>query len=281
MGSVSQVPGPCHRPFRRLQTELIEPGDSTLAQVPSSATTTAQPLLEPCQESDPEELAELLAPDLQLDMSQLDRQTLQVTLQATDLAHLRSTPHGQWLLDLVNSRAWDALSEATEICGQLTDHCMLCGIYTGRLQVLISHLKLYHANHMQHAHCKSAQLTRRLVTASPCRYCQKTFKSSHVCPVLLQTSLLLTSGGGLDAIEGLSNVHSILHCELCDQDFDNVAAVYQHMRQAHKLAMHDWNASRDSIIGSPACAHCGSLHESKEGLRRHILYGHCPDFDPT
>ena len=265
---VCQVPGP----FPPLQT---------LAQVPSPAATTDHPLFEPCQESDLEAFDRLLEPDPLIDMSLLDRQTLKVTLHVTDLSYLRSTPYGQWLMDLVNSRAWDALSEANEICDSLTDHCMLCGIYTGRLQVLISHLKLYHADHMQHAHCKSAQLTRRLVTTSPCRFCKKTFKSSHVCPVLLQTSLLLTSGGGLDAIDGLTNVHSILHCELCAQDFENVAEVHQHMRQAHKLAMHVWNASRDSIIGSPACAHCGSLHESKEGLRRHILYGHCTAFDPT
>ena len=256
----------------------LHPPRSLLLTAPTVADLSASqtvPTSLPLQDSEHQLLLQLIAED----MSRADQPHLQVKLLASDLTHLRTMDHGPWLMDLVNSRAWDDLATAQELCTHLTQHCVLCGLFTGRLQELLGHLKLYHADHMPNVHCKSAQLTKKLVTSSPCRYCSRTYKSSHVCPVLMQASLLLVNGGGLDEEAGLDNVRSILHCDLCDRNFETPALVHKHLREAHKLALHDWNLARDCVQGSPACAHCGSVHESREGLRRHILYGHCPEFD--
>ena len=41
-----------------------------------------------------------------------------------------------------------------------------------------------------------------------------------------------------------------------------------------------FNVARDSVAGSPACAHCGNLYDCMASLRSHIAQGRCPEFQP-
>ena len=77
----------------------------------------------------------------------------------------------------------------------------------------------------------------------------------------------------------ITHTHRVLTCELCNATFSNTTEIYSHLRRAHKLATNDWNISRDSVDGTPSCAHCGSLRTNIEALRRRITYGSCKAFD--
>ena len=203
---------------------------------------------------------------------------LRVKLLPCDLAHLHSTAEGSFILEVVNSLNWHQLSQHDQACKILTEHCALCGIYVGKVRELLGHLKLYHADLMTHVLAKSAQLTLVYARNSPCDFCKRSFKTGHICPVLVQAALLLVNGGGLDVVQGLQCVNRILVCDICDAHLSTVRELQKHLRDAHKLAIQDWNSSRDAI-GGTTCAHCGGRHTSVDGLRRHITFGHCDQFD--
>ena len=204
---------------------------------------------------------------------------LRVKLLPCDLAHLNSSAAGQFLLEAVQSLNWTQLAANDSACALLRTSCALCGVYVGQVRELLAHLKLYHADLMTHVMAKSAQLTLVHANQSPCPFCRRTFKTGHICPVLLQASLLLVNGADMDMIRGLACVRRTLTCEICNTDHPNVKALQKHLRDNHRLAIQDWNPSRDSLGGQPQCAHCGSQHITLEGLKRHVTFGHCTQFD--
>ena len=55
----------------------------------------------------------------------------------------------------------------------------------------------------------------------------------------------------------------------------------KHLTTLHQFPCHDWTPARDSLADQVTCAHCGSVHHCQEALRKHIIYGHCNQFDPT
>ena len=206
---------------------------------------------------------------------------LRVRLLVGDLAHLNAQPFGEFVMDAVRSLDWTSLTRDREACTHLTNHCALCGIYVGCCRSLLGHLKLYHGDLMPNVMAKSAQLTYVHAATSPCPFCLKVFKKGHVCPVLLQASLLLINGGGCDVFAGQQHALRVLTCEICAEVVETVADLNKHLRSAHRLATFDWNPSRDSTEGSATCAHCNKQHTSLESLRCHITFGHCANFDAS
>ena len=204
---------------------------------------------------------------------------LVVKLQPHDMSHLHSLPQGTLILDTIHSMQWDDLLTDSEACKKMTSSCILCGVYVGQCRELISHLKLYHADLMPNVMAKAAQLTLQFASTAPCRFCRRSFKTGHVCPVMLQASLLMVNGGGTDSQSGMKCVQRVLTCEICQEVFPDVSSIQAHLRQIHRLAQQDWNPSRDAVAGSNQCAHCGAEHISAGGLRRRITFGHCTEFD--
>ena len=249
-------------------------------QVPFAIRALRQPTTQPSAvlSSDPHDSGSPLRVVPRLRGMNSASDELRVKLLPCDLAHLHSSAPGAFILEVVNSMNWPQLLQDGEACRQLTSTCALCGIYVGQVRELLAHLKLYHADLMTHVLAKSAQLTLVHAKESPCRFCSKTFKTGHICPVMVQLALLLVNGGGMDLSQGMRCVRTILHCEICGADHDDVRGIQQHLREVHKLAMQDWNVSRDAV-GGTQCAHCGSQHVSTEALRRHITFGHCSNFD--
>ena len=72
----------------------------------------------------------------------------------------------------------------------------------------------------------------------------------------------------------------LLRCEVCQHACETISSLYQHLHQAHKLQVHDWLPSRDSLPHSEGCSHCGEIFETRAGLRRHIIDCRCAHFDP-
>ena len=224
---------------------------------------------------------EHLAPSSsEMSASNDDYTILRVRLLLGDLAHLNAQPFGESVLEHVRALDWQALARNQAACNHLTSHCVLCGVYTSRCQSLLAHLKLYHHDLLPNTLAKGAQLTLMNGKTSPCPFCQKKFTSGHMCPVLTQAALLLVNGAGTDVQQNLQYVKRVLHCEICHHDSPDLQDLYSHLHTAHKLAVQDWNASRDSQDGTPRCAHCGTQHPTMGALRRHITFGYCSQFDP-
>ena len=71
-----------------------------------------------------------------------------------------------------------------------------------------------------------------------------------------------------------------LRCEICSEIFDDSAKLTQHLQQAHQLQGMSYNESRDVLPGSTACAHCGLIFRTADGVKSHIVQGRCQYFDP-
>ena len=201
-------------------------------------------------------------------------------LTDADLAHLRSHEFGDRVLTIVSSRHWHHLKGEHAACTYLKDHCVLCGQYVSRTQALNAHLRTDHAIYWDHVPTKGTQLTNLYANESPCDYCGFIFKSQHMCPVFTQMALLLVHGGGLPSADTSQSTDPALTCDICHEWFPSAAALQRHLTKDHGLMIWDWNPSRDTVAGKPTCAHCKSNHTSLEGLRNHIMSGHCKAFDP-
>ena len=199
-------------------------------------------------------------------------------LTDAELQHLRSLEFGPRVLEIVANRSWRDLTRESAACQYLTTTCCLCGHYAGRTQALNLHFRQHHAQFWEHVPQKGTQLTNMNANESPCDYCGFIFKSSHMCNVFTQVALLLWHGGG---IADASPRSLALQCEICRDVFPDEAALQRHLSKQHNLMVWAWNPSRDSVAGSPACAHCGSLHQTLEGLRAHITAGNCKHFNPA
>ena len=199
-------------------------------------------------------------------------------LTDAELQHLRSLEFGPRVLEIVANRSWRDLTQESAACQYLTTTCCLCGHYAGRTQALNLHFRQHHAQFWEHVPQKGTQLTNMNANESPCDYCGFIFKSSHMCNVFTQVALLLLHGGG---IADASPRSLALQCEICRDVFLDEAALQRHLSKQHNLMVWAWNPSRDSVAGSPACAHCGFLHETLEGLRAHITAGNCKHFNPA
>ena len=70
-------------------------------------------------------------------------------------------------------------------------------------------------------------------------------------------------------------------CFLCQFVAADRAQLKKHLTTLHSFPCHDWTPARDSLEDQVTCAHCGSVHHCQQALRKHIIYGHCSQFDPA
>ena len=70
-------------------------------------------------------------------------------------------------------------------------------------------------------------------------------------------------------------------CFLCQFVAADRAQLKKHLTTLHQFPCHDWTPARDSLEDQMTCAHCGSVHHCQQALRKHIIYGHCSQFDPA
>eukprot|EP00435_Cladocopium_sp_Y103_P022243 s4358_g5.t1 len=193
-----------------------------------------------------------------------------------DRLHVTQTqPFGNTLLDLVRRTAWTELADHPEMVQYLLHHCCICGVWNARPQELNAHLRLHHASFLEGVLSKSSQLCKLVCSTSPCAVCQKEFKRNHTCNCLTQASLLW-----LNSLDVLARKQVQLQCSICEARFDDVLALQRHLGDQHQVLSCDWNLARDQLPGADAaCRHCGTVFQTRDGLRQHIMGNKCPHFD--
>jgi len=191
-----------------------------------------------------------------------------------ELHNLRQQPFGLRLLQLVQDREWDRLARDQEACRYLASKCIICGYQFTRRQELHQHFRLQHPELWEYAPQKAIQLTNLYSDEAPALFL------THSCPTWSQISVLLVNGAGNDAIEVEPVAEARQRCEICFEWFQTAALLVQHLQAVHDLQGLSFNASRDSIDNSSACAHCGQLFLTVAGLKSHIVQGRCEYFNP-
>ena len=202
-------------------------------------------------------------------------------LTPADLTLLMTKPYGPTALICVQERNWDTLQQMPAATTDWTHHCVLCGLFCNRPQDLNLHMRTQHPTLLPHVMSKASQLGRAQASNSPCRFCNKTFRRVHQCPVMVQAAMLLvnTDPTGLSYQCPGSNV---LRCDVCNEQFQDVQLLHRHLHQQHRLEPLDWDPLRDMLAGTePVCSHCLAIFAEKSSLRQHITLGQCQNFNPA
>eukprot|EP00435_Cladocopium_sp_Y103_P006689 s2221_g2.t1 len=201
--------------------------------------------------------------------------TSEPSLTAVSTFKVVTQPFWRRLLQIVQARRWHDLDSIPDSGTFLAHNCMICGIWLNRCQELHAHYRLYHGAWEAGIHAKGAQITKILNSSSPCNLCGKPFKRGHACPVATQLAALQ-----LHAFPEVSAQADGLKCDVCNTCFEDKGKLHVHLHTDHGLQVHLWNPARDALPHSDACAHCGALFSTRDGVRRHILDGRCASFNP-
>ena len=62
--------------------------------------------------------------------------------------------------------------------------------------------------------------------------------------------------------------------------FNSGTDIAQHLQLVHNLQGLNFNASRDVIPDPTACAHCGIIFQTIDGVKSHVVQGRCQYYDP-
>ena len=161
------------------------------------------------------------------------------------------------------------------LCDYLQFHCILCSKHMSNTKAITAHMRANHPAQLQEAIALGIQRMRQYTgNQSPCSFCHIEFNKTHLCPVFLQMGIL-----ELQAVTPDDPLH--FTCFLCQFVAADRAQLKKHLTRLHQFPCHDWTPARDSLEDGVTCAHCGSVHHCQQALRKHIIYGHCPQFDPA
>ena len=201
-------------------------------------------------------------------------------LDDSSLTMLMAKPYGTAVLDCIKARCWDQLCSMKDALKDMVHHCILCGVYCGRPQDLNQHLRTQHGGLVPHVHSKASQLCRAQASNSPCRFCQREFRRSHQCPIMMQSALILINTDGTGTSYTHPGEHA-LRCDVCGRAHQDVQALSAHLYTEHRLEPQDWDPLRDLLQGTePVCLHCMAMFADKPAVRQHITLGQCPNFHP-
>ena len=154
-------------------------------------------------------------------------------------------------------------------------HCILCSKHMSHTKAITAYMRSNHPAQLQEAIALGVQRMRQFTgNLSPCSYCMTSFNKTHLCPVFLQMAIL-----ELRAAQPDDPLH--FTCFLCQFVAADRAQLKKHLTTLHSFPCHDWTPARDSLEDQVTCAHCGSVHHCQQALRKHIIYGHCSQFDPA
>ena len=170
---------------------------------------------------------------------------------------------------------YDSVRSDRILCDYLRAHCILCSKHMISTNALTAHMRSNHPGQLQEAIALGIQrMKQHTGNLSPCSFCNASFQKTHLCPIFTQMAVL-----ELHAATPDDPVH--FPCFLCQFVASDRAQLRKHLSTLHQFACYDWTPARDSLPDQVTCAHCGSVHHCQEALRKHIIYGHCPQFDSS
>ena len=173
---------------------------------------------------------------------------------------------------IAQSGDYELAKEDQAMCLYLTQHCVLCNKFMSSSKAYTAHMRHYHQAALQDAISLGLQRCKQYnALTSPCQFCHTEFTRAHMCVVCTQLAVLEVQH------TSAANTHQ---CYICSFTADDRTSLRRHLSHVHQFSVFDWKPSRDSKEDQQTCAHCDSTHHSLEALRKHIIYGHCTQFDP-
>eukprot|EP00435_Cladocopium_sp_Y103_P067525 s215_g30.t1 len=174
----------------------------------------------------------------------------------------RSTPVGLRALQLIHAHDWNGIKADAEVKQWLSSHCVICNVAVGQLKKMNMHMRQQHQPHIDGLYQTAGTVLRRCGTASPCEFCNKEFQVEHLCPAIIQASMVL--------------LHELPFVDGPEQPAP--ASALPHARD-RRILVRDFVLARDSHEGQPKCSHCHKTFGTLNGLKMHHVLDKCPQFD--
>eukprot|EP00435_Cladocopium_sp_Y103_P065133 s128_g27.t1 len=174
----------------------------------------------------------------------------------------RSTEVGARALNLIHAHDWSSIKTDDDVKGWLSSHCVVCNIAVGGLKKMNMHMRQNHQSLIDGLYQTAGTVLKRCGTASPCEFCQKEFQVEHLCPAIIQASMVL--------------IHEL---PLADGPAEQLANAAVDAKRTRRLIVHNFVLARDSMEGNPQCRHCRRKFDTLNGLKLHISLGKCHQFD--
>ena len=174
---------------------------------------------------------------------------------------------------LLSPLNWQGLQLNAELCHFMSKQCILCAKTCPAPREHTRHIRLEHSS-LAAAAIKQQAAWTYSNAASPCAFCETSFKHTHQCPVKLQLALLAQAEGA-STEEQIPLTATPRVCMHCAQMFGTQTALTQHIEQEHS----HYSAARDPDNGCAVCVHCKQTFHDTWGLRRHINRQMCVSFD--
>eukprot|EP00435_Cladocopium_sp_Y103_P050202 s1727_g15.t1 len=176
----------------------------------------------------------------------------------------RATAVGARALQLIHAHDWPAIKADDAVKQWLSLHCVVCNVVVGGLKRMNMHMRQHHQALIDGLYPTAGTVLKRCGTASPCELCQKEFQVEHLCPAIIQASMVL--------------IHELPLAASDEPSLPAADASLGSMR-TRRLVVHDFVLARDGIDGTPQCSHGRRQFATVNGLKLHISLGKCPQFD--
>eukprot|EP00435_Cladocopium_sp_Y103_P053626 s284_g17.t1 len=176
----------------------------------------------------------------------------------------RDTELGARTIQLIKDQNWQGLKDDEPAKHWLCTHCIVCNVYVGTLKRMNSHMRQNHAAHIEGLIQLAGIVLKRCGTVSPCEFCYKTFQNEHLCPAIIQASVIL-----------LHEMPSVADSEQAG----SAPVASGNLRRPRRLIVNDFVLARDSVHGDAKCNLCQRTFGTLNWLRLHIALDKCPHFD--
>eukprot|EP00435_Cladocopium_sp_Y103_P056173 s1179_g18.t2 len=174
----------------------------------------------------------------------------------------RATEVGARALQLIHDNAWNTIKTDDAVKQWLSSNCVVCNIVVGGLKRMNMHMRQHHQALIDGLYQTAGTVLKRCGTASPCEFCGKEFQVEHLCPAIIQASMVL-----MHELPSASDASA----PAADPSVDP--------QRCRRIVVHDFVLARDSLDARPQCSHCRRKFDTLNGLKLHISLGKCPQFD--
>ena len=181
---------------------------------------------------------------------------------------------------LILADTWDELWSQSDLLDRLRHECVLCQAWVPDNKQLSAHLRKEHRHIWDHTQASTQILTHRLPSGD-CVACAQKGARAHVCPVLRQ--IVIT----YEIAQKELTVQTYLQTEF-EEIIHPPTALTTPTKRTKSLFVgvisqgstdRQFQPARDAADGTPLCAHCDTIHNNINSLKRRIETGACTTFD--
>ena len=169
------------------------------------------------------------------------------------------------------TQSWQALLENDELMNIVRTSCLLCNKAYHMGKDLLAHLQRMHYDVWNESKFHSSRVISFLRGTKPCGACGRDVSMEHNCHAIRQMAILqMMTTKNKFSHDVLTGAPRTIDTRPLDPDGDVPDQVKRRRTAQTTAPKHDFQPGRDSLDGTPVCAHCTKSLATHFSLRVHI-----------